>query len=88
MSEAKFRGMQRLTVKLYFLQKLAVRLSRATVDGIANQRMAMIQDSDARQVQPRFVMDETGISILQAMPLMAQVSSPAHGAAGPLSAHD
>jgi len=53
-----------------------------------NQRMAMIHDNDARQVQPRFVMDETGISILQAMPLMAQVSSPAHGAAGPLSAHD
>ncbi|BAM92693.1 conserved exported hypothetical protein [Bradyrhizobium oligotrophicum S58] len=50
-----------------------------------NQRMAMIEDSAARQVQPRFVMDETGISTLQASPLMAQISSPAPGA---VSAHD
>nr|WP_284418386.1 MULTISPECIES: transglutaminase-like cysteine peptidase [unclassified Bradyrhizobium] len=59
----------------------------ARLDGrwllLDNERMAMIQDSDARQVRPRFVIDETGISILQDQPLMAEVSSPPRERQGP-----
>ncbi|XUM24095.1 transglutaminase-like cysteine peptidase [Bradyrhizobium oligotrophicum S58] len=52
-------------------------VAAARLDGhwlmLDNQRMAMIQDSDARQVRPLFVIDETGISRYQALPLMAEV---------------
>ncbi|NPV20209.1 transglutaminase-like cysteine peptidase [Bradyrhizobium aeschynomenes] len=55
-------------------------LVAARLDGrwllLDNQRMAMIRDSDARQVRPRFVIDETGISILEPAPLMAEVGRP------------
>ncbi|CCD86178.1 conserved exported protein of unknown function [Bradyrhizobium sp. ORS 285] len=54
-------------------------VAAARLDGhwllLDNQRMAMIQDSDARQIQPRFVIDDTGLSILQAAPAMAAMSS-------------
>ncbi|MGC2778943.1 MAG: transglutaminase-like cysteine peptidase [Bradyrhizobium sp.] len=54
-------------------------VAAARLDGrwlmLDNQRMAMIADSDARQVEPRFVIDETGIAKYQASPLMAEVSS-------------
>ncbi|MGJ5175738.1 transglutaminase-like cysteine peptidase [Bradyrhizobium oligotrophicum] len=59
----------------------------ARLDGrwllLDNQRMAMVQDGDARQVQPRFVMDDTGISMLQASAVMAEVSSPPRGGHAP-----
>ncbi|CCD91115.1 conserved exported hypothetical protein [Bradyrhizobium sp. ORS 375] len=54
-------------------------VAAARLDGrwllLDNQRMAMVQDSDARQIRPRFVIDETGIAVLQASPWMAEVSS-------------
>ncbi|MGY3448534.1 transglutaminase-like cysteine peptidase [Bradyrhizobium sp. USDA 4353] len=54
-------------------------VAAARLDGrwllLDNQRMAMVQDSDARQIQPRFVIDDTGLSILQAAPAMAAMSS-------------
>jgi predicted transglutaminase-like cysteine proteinase len=53
-------------------------VAAARLDGrwllLDNQRMAMIQDSDARQVRPRFVIDETSMSILEAAPSMAEIS--------------
>ncbi|CCD97479.1 conserved exported hypothetical protein [Bradyrhizobium sp. STM 3809] len=51
----------------------------ARLDGrwllLDNQRMAMIQDSDARQIRPRFVLDDSGIAALQAASWVAQVSN-------------
>ena len=38
--EPKLRRVQRLPMKLQFLQHLAVRLSRTAVDGVADQRVA------------------------------------------------
>ncbi|WP_257166229.1 transglutaminase-like cysteine peptidase [Bradyrhizobium sp. SRS-191] len=56
-------------------------VAAARLDGrwllLDNQRMAMIWDSDARQIQPRFVIDESGMSILQAAHTMAAMSSAA-----------
>jgi predicted transglutaminase-like cysteine proteinase len=54
-------------------------VAAARLDGhwlmLDNQRMAMIQDSDARHVVPLFVINGTGISKYQAPPLTAEVSS-------------
>ncbi|MGJ5007888.1 transglutaminase-like cysteine peptidase [Bradyrhizobium oligotrophicum] len=54
-------------------------VAAARLDGrwlmLDNQRMAMVQDSDARQVRPLFVIDETGISRYQPLPLMAEAQA-------------
>nr|WP_083794822.1 transglutaminase-like cysteine peptidase [Bradyrhizobium sp. ORS 278] len=54
-------------------------VASARLDGhwllLDNQRMAMIQDSDARRIRPRFVLDDIGIAALQDSPWMAEVSS-------------
>src|SRR5260221_12412513 len=65
MGEAKLGGVQRLPMKLKFLQYLAVRLSWAAVDRVADQRMADRSHVDADLVgppglQPAF--DESGIA--------------------------
>ena len=57
-------------------------VAAARLDGrwliLDNQRMTMIQDSDARQVRPLFVIDETGISKVEASPLMAGIAALSH----------
>lgn len=40
-----------------------------------NQRMAMVRDSDARQIRPLFVMDETGIGRYQASPFWSEAGA-------------
>src|SRR5947199_2912538 len=64
MREPKLGGMQRLTVKLQFLQYLAMRLSRTTVNRVAEHRMTDRGHVDpdlvrAARLEPAF--DERGV---------------------------
>jgi predicted transglutaminase-like cysteine proteinase len=42
-----------------------------------NQRMAMVEDTDAQNVRPLFVIDENGIAIYAGAPLLSSAESPA-----------
>jgi predicted transglutaminase-like cysteine proteinase len=74
-------------------------VAAARLDGhwlmLDNQRMAMIEDADARFVRPRFVIDDTGIARYAETPLLAAAAEPAmvvaadqsaQGAAAPVPA--
>jgi hypothetical protein len=51
-----------------------------------NQRMAMVQDADARQVQPLFVMGENDISKYQDAPTVADAANRSLAALGTAAA--
>lgn len=53
-------------------------VAAARLDGhwllLDNQRMAMIEDSDAQRIHPLFVLDETGIGRFQPAPMLAEMA--------------
>lgn len=55
-------------------------IAAARLDGhwlmLDNQRMAMVEDADARNVRPLFVIDDGGIAKYTDMPLVAQAELP------------
>ncbi len=78
----RFAGVEAADLRLVIVRDVAREedhaVAAARLEGrwliLDNQRMAMIQDNDARQVRPLFVIDEAGISKVEASPLMAGVA--------------